>query len=287
MAERTLLLDGDVLAFRVASAVQKTEEDGFGWVRPFANIIEGEAALDNLILGLTADLKATHIRVVITDPEANWRYEVLPSYKHDRNRTAVMRPLLLGRLKDYLRAKYGAFHWAGMEADDVLGILATEPQSYPGDRVVVGKDKDFKTIPGLHHVLGNRTPSGVPIVDTITVQAADRFHAIQTLSGDRVDGYEGCPGLGPERAARLVDSPMVLRPEKGVITRGKNKGQSITKWSSEETTDLWLCVVSHYQKAGLTEADALVQARVARILRHEDYNRATQELRLWTPDLWR
>lgn len=286
-SERTLLVDGDVIAFRCASAVQKTEEDGFGYVRPFANIVEGQAALDNMLLGLMDGLKATHVRIVLTDPETNWRHNVMPTYKDIRDRSAVVRPLLLGRLKEYLRVRYGAFHWAAMEADDVLGILATEPQTYPGDRIVVGKDKDFKTIPGLHHVLGDRTASGKPVISEVTREEADRFHLTQALAGDKVDGYDGCPGLGMERAARLVAEPVVLRPEKGVITRGPRKGESVTKWVSEPTADLWLMIVTHYQKAGLTEADALANARVARILRHEDYNRDTEELRLWTPSLLR
>ncbi len=45
----------------------------------------------------------------------------------------------------------------------------------------------------------------------------------------------------------------------------------------------WDTVVNAYEKAGLTEEDALVQARVARILRASDYDQSTQEPILWTP----
>jgi 5'-3' exonuclease len=279
--ETTLLIDGDVIAFVAAAAVQKHEEDPFGYVRPFASVVEGECAVDNILLGLIAGLGATHIRVVLSDPESNWRHEIDPTYK--TNRTDSVRPLLLGRLKDHLRSTYGAFHWAGLEADDTLGILATEPAPYEGKRIVVGKDKDFKSIPGLHHRYGDRDHRGKFKVVEVTRPEADRFHMIQALSGDRTDGYYGCPGIGMERAERIIDEPVILTPARGVITRGKNKGQETTKWVSEPTTDLWECIVSHYRKAGLSEKEALITARLARILRAEDYDREKERIILWTP----
>lgn len=281
-SETTLLIDGDVIAYRAAAAVQKNEEDGFGYIRPFANITEGTAAVEQMILNLMAGLDASHIKVVLSDPEVNWRLQLAPSYKS--NRADVARPLLLGHLKSYLRATFGAFHWPTLEADDVLGILATGPISWEGRTVVVGKDKDFKTIPGLHHTLGDVDSFGKPIVKEISLEAADRWHLVQTLAGDRVDGYEGCPGLGVERAQRVIDSPIVLTPERGVITRGPNKGSETIKWVSETTTDYWAAVVSQYLKAGKTEADALLNARLAHILRHDDYDRQADRITLWTPD---
>jgi 5'-3' exonuclease len=279
--ETTLLLDGDVLAFKVAAGVQKIEEDDFGYIRPFANVVEGMASLDNLILKLTAELDATHIRVVLSDAEANWRKEIYPDYKSERGDKT--RPLLLARLKDYLRTNYGAVTWPSLEADDVLGIWATEPQPYPGRRIVVGQDKDFKCIPGLHFTLGDYGPAG-PVLREVTPQSAMFFHLQQTLAGDRIDGYPGCPGIGMERASQILSEPKLLVPQKGVVTRGERKGQSTTKWMGEPTTDLWACVVSNYRKAGLKEEDALRTARLARILLHEDYDRENERIILWTPD---
>lgn len=280
--DTTLLMDGDVFTYMVASAVQKVEEDGFGYLRPFANIAEGEAALDNMILKLCDSLKATHLRMVLSDPESNWRMEIAPDYK--ANRTDLARPLLLARLKEYLRVVYGAFHWAGLEADDTLGILATEEVGYAGRRIVVGRDKDFLSIPGLHHTIGDVDASGSPIVREVTRAAADRFHMVQALAGDRIDGYAGCPGIGMTRAERIIDDPKLLVPQKGIVTRGPRKGEETTKWVGEPTADIWQCVVSHYRKEGLTEEDAIRTARLARILRAEDYDQDKGRIILWTPD---
>lgn len=278
----TLLIDGDALAFTAASAAQHTVEDEFGFVTPFARRAEGEAIVDNMVIGLEQAFKATHVRIALTDPKDNWRRSIWPRYK--ANRADGMRPLLLDRLKDYLRQRYAAFHWDGLEADDVLGILSTAPQEYGGKRILVGNDKDYKTVPGFYHRLRDWDAKGNPVVSEITPWEAQRFHLFQTLAGDAVDGYPGCPGLGKARVPALLDNPVLLRPTEGVITRGKNKGNSVTTWRAEPTRDLWAMIVSHFRKAGQTEEDALTMARLAYILHHEDYNRETQEIRLWTPD---
>ncbi len=81
----------------------------------------------------------------------------------------------------------------------------------------------------------------------------------QTLTGDSTDGYKGCPKVGPVAAARLLE-PLMGEP-----------------------AGMWIAVLLSFKKAGLTEADALVQARVARILRHTDYDFTNKLPILWTP----
>jgi DNA polymerase-1 len=53
---------------------------------------------------------------------------------------------------------------------------------------------------------------------------------------------------------------------------------------SEPTDDLWLVVTSNYAKAGKTADDALLMARLARILRNEDYDKENERIILWTPE---
>lgn len=285
--EITLLIDGDTIAFTAAAAAQKVAEDDFGYFQPFAYRPEGEAIVDNLLTGLEMLFNETHYRIALSDPERNWRKDIFPDYK--ANRKDVARPLLLGVLKQYLRDKYGAFHYDGLEADDVLGILNTEEQEYPGERILVGKDKDFLTIPCKYHRIGDWTPSKKPIVRETTENQARLALIKQTLMGDAIDGYAGCPGIGKERAERLLADPVLLRPEPGSITRGVNKGKPTIKWVAEPTGDLWGMVVSHYAKAykgDFEEArkQALLTARLAHILQADDYNKRTGEITLWTPD---
>ncbi|WP_298951526.1 hypothetical protein [uncultured Methylobacterium sp.] len=295
-----LLIDGDVVAFSSAAAVQQVVIGDDGWATPMANTAVGEAVVENALWSLKEGLGADSFEVVLSDPAENWRKSVDATYK--TNRTGE-RPLLLTYLKDYLRAKHGAYHWPGLEADDVLSVKMTSPACFclkanlvceGGDmcerlayaRVIcVGRDKDFKSIPGLHHTWKDLDGRGKPIVREVTQWEADRWHLIQTLAGDAVDGFKGCPGLGMKRAAEIIDSPHRLTPSEGVITRGKNKGEKVTKWVAEPTTDYWAAVVSQYRKVGLGEPEALVSARLARLLRHGEYDPETEELTLWTPEM--
>jgi DNA polymerase-1 len=107
---------------------------------------------------------------------------------------------------------------------------------------------------------------------------------VQSLAGDRVDGYAGCPGIGMERSKRILSDPKELVPEHGVVTRGARKGQATTKWVSKPTDSMWRCIVTHYEKAGRDEAEALLNARLARILRAGEYDRETGAVKLWVPN---
>src|SRR5690606_15306825 len=91
----------------------------------------------------------------------------------------------------------------------------------------------------------------------VSEEEADRYFYMQVLTGDPTDGYSGCPGIGPKRAERLLD---------GVGLE-----------------DMWSVIVETYEAKGLTEEDALQQARVARILRKNDYDFKNKSPMLWAP----
>lgn len=276
-----LLIDGDVIAFTAASAAQHTITYQSGIVMPFAHKAEGEAIVDNMMIGLRTLLNSRKEQVLLSDPKENWRHDIWPSYKD--NRKEAMKPLLLSHLKDYLREKYKAVHWATLEADDALGILSTsDGEGYK--RIIVGKDKDFRTVPGLYHKLKDLDARGFPVISEITPWEAARFHMFQTLKGDMTDGYPGCPGLGDKRSHELVDNPVLVVNKPRPITRGPRKGELADRWESEPTNDYWAMIVSQYIKAGQGEAEALTTARLANILHADQYDRDTGAITLWTPD---
>jgi DNA polymerase-1 len=124
--------------------------------------------------------------------------------------------------------------------------------------VVISIDKDLLQIPGWNYNPGVRGKGGR--LTEITAKEADRYHLYQTLVGDDTDGYVGCPGVGTKKATKLLDDCAHL--------------SAATQWE-------W--VVEAYRKRGLDEEAALVQARVARILRAEDWDPIKKEHRLWTP----
>ena len=142
-----------------------------------------------------------------------------------------------------LRINYEVIVMKTLEADDAMGIYAT---AHPGN-TIVSPDKDMRQIPGKLYNLTDTT--------YITPEEGARWHLIQTLAGDQTDGYSGVPGIGVKRAETLFNK----------------EGYS------------WSTIVKAFEDKGLTENDALLNARLARILTLDDYDTERQEPILWTP----
>jgi DNA polymerase-1 len=273
----TLLIDGDVVAYKIAASIERPTDWGDGLWTLHSDADEGIALLEDHLLDIRKKLGGKDHVVALTDQEANWRLSVWSDYK--ANRKGTRRPLCLGAMRKHLLENHRCYLRPRLEGDDVLGILATHPSLIPGPKVLVSVDKDFFTVPG-HFFRG--AGSSQEVVE-VTPEAADRYHMLQTLTGDATDGYPGCPGVGPVAAEKALDDMTRLIPYQHVLSRGPRKGEEETRFREEPAESVWEVVVSRYEAAELTEADALIQARVARILRHTDYDFANKRVRLWSP----
>jgi len=251
----TLLIDADTLVMQIGTAVQRTIK----WPDEiFSMYADGNEAWNQIQISIEDLRKAVHLDGWTEDPEIilafsdptrkYFRHSLLPSYKGNRkNREG---PMLLGYLKDRMKESYITYVLPKLEADDILGILGTNKDLVPDTAILVSVDKDLKTIPGFHYNPAKPDQG----VYKISQSEADTNHMYQTLVGDSADGYSGCPGVGPVRAKRLLD---------------KNLG--------------WKGVFTSFKLAGVAKQDALIQARVARILRSNDYNLSNKEIKLWNP----
>ncbi|MCG7628381.1 hypothetical protein MHM88_11235 [Epibacterium sp. MM17-32] len=284
MANRTLLIDADVLAYQAASALETAIEwePGFWtWHVEFDAVWQ---RVDTMVEDIKEKLDADKVVLCLTDPKANFRLDVLPTYKTHRKTTK--KPLILFHLKEWLIENRDAVMRPGLEGDDVMGILATRGS---GEKIIVSIDKDMKTIP-CNYVRTKAVvdADGAELVGAfdilkISEEEADEFHMLQTLMGDVTDGYGGCPGIGATIAEKIVKDRLKKVPYQHELKRGPRKGETETRYKEVECDDLWEAVVSHYAAAGLGEEEALRQARVARILRSSDYDFKNKEVILWTP----
>lgn len=285
---RTLLIDGDIFIFKSCLLAESVVQwDTWTWGK-WGNLSEAAADFDSQVSRLLEELSADQIVVALTDGN-NWRKSVLPTYKH--NRVTTEKPVLYGALRQYVAETYQTYIRPGLEGDDVLGILSTNPKLFPGEKIIVSCDKDMQTIPGL---LVNDMKAREAIEDgegfdysdfvyEVTTEEADHYHLLQTLTGDATDGYAGCPGYGPVTAKKLLGGGQVLEPVEKVLASGPRKGETEVRWLPGRVGTPWEIVVSAYASAGLGEEEALVQAQVARICRYEDYNYKTREVKLWQP----
>lgn len=250
---RTLLIDADPYAYKYANRNQTSvdwDEDGDCAISTDVETAKAELKedLDTLVKTLEAD----DIIVCLTDYErVNFRKAIFPGYKSKRGE----KPKLLPELREFLGANWKSYIRPTLEADDVLGILATHKTLVRGEKVIVSIDKDMKTVPGLLY-----NPDKAPLGGAMLIRPMDafRYFMAQVITGDVTDNYPGCPKAGPVAARKVLD--------------GLN-----------DTFLMWEAVVSVYESKGLTEEDALVQARCARILQACDYDFRTKRPILWTP----
>lgn len=231
-------------------------------------------------------LKADEVLVCLSDDFSSFRKDrVDPTYKAVRDN--VDRPVHLYDIKDHLADTYDFVRWTALEADDVMGIIATDP-TRTDERIIVSADKDLMGIPGkLHQPAVYNTQNGSLIRPArtldISVEEADRFHLYQTIVGDSTDGYPGLPGAGPKAAEEVLDGGIQWVQQDRTFKAGPRKGQTIQEWVKTEGDYIpaWLRVVQLYAKFGLTETDAIKQARLARILRYDEWDGRSP--RLWSP----
>jgi 5'-3' exonuclease len=249
--KRTVLIDGDEFVFRATAALeQEIRWDENNHVLQ-ANEEEAWHNFNGMVRRICERFDVGQKDATLcfsTTP--NFRLQVDPTYK--MHRAGARKPMCYAAIRQRVEGEYKVMTAPGLEADDVMGILATQPSQR--QKIIVSQDKDMKTIPA--HVWDGKD------LTVIAEAEADYRHMYQTLIGDTSDGYKGCPGVGPVKAEKILGGT-----ENGIPWIG----------------NLWTNVVKAYEKAGLTEADALTQARLARILRWDDWDKEKKEPILWTP----
>ena len=238
-----ILIDGDLLVWTEAAAIEYVvhwDNDIHTITCDFAEL---KQRIDVKVIGLVEKFSAKKYTLAFSDPKSNFRNDVFPDYKAKRK--MVRKPLSYKDAVLYCHEVWGAGTWPNLEADDVLGILATtDPEA-----VVISRDKDTRTVPCRWY-----NPSVSGEINVVSTEEADTFHLHQTLTGDRTDNYSGIPGVGPRSADKILAK-----------------------------LPTWEAVVDAYHAADMSEEEALVNARCARICRQGDYDFKTGKVRLWSP----
>lgn len=248
------LLDGDIVAFRAASTgATEVDWDGDGNSTSYVSTDEAISTAFRIAEEWRKGARCDQAILCLSDrsiPKSSFRYLYHPLYK--RHRTSS-KPEAYEDVIKALRDEYRTIIIPRLEADDVLGIWATNGKL--ANPVAVSTDKDMLTIPGR---VFNPMKMKKPV--KIGKHQAMLQWMKQTLIGDTVDGYKGCPGIGEAKATKLLE-----------------EGDT----SSLESA--WGIVLDAFKSKKKTLEDAVAEARCARILQTEDYNEATGEIRIWHP----
>lgn len=217
---------------------------------------EALAGVERAIDRLTTRFETDDVLLCLSEGR-NFRYDVDATYK--ANRKATRKPACYAEVVKRACETWPHFSHPGLEADDVLGIFASRD---PKGTILCSEDKDMKTIPCTLWQQGK--------LQQIDRTQADWWFFYQVLVGDTADGYPGLPAVGPKKAEAILS---------GALKDLKGRQKEV----AYQTARLWFAVKAAYEAKGFTEADAIKQARLARILRDEDWCRDTKTVKLWTP----
>ena len=245
---KKVYIDGDMLLYRAAFAAEKEikwEDDIFTVHADFSDLKDAYIMVaDYISESLDAyEENGDEITMVFSD-RYTFRHELNLLYKaHRRDKRS---PLGINDLREWVCDEWKSIRVDRLEADDVLGIIGSAD---PHGSIIVSGDKDFATVPCTwYNFLKDETRR-------ITKEEADFQHLVPTLAGDATDGYFGVPRVGLKTAEKILNA----------------EGAE------------WQTVVNAYEKAFMDEEDALLNARMAFILRDGYYNKKTKEITLWTP----
>lgn len=233
---KRLYIDADVLLYRAAFASQNV--DPLTGSRPDAREL-----FDDYLQNILTDTGLFDYSCCLSSRN-NFRKDIFPDYK--ANRKSKPKPEGLSDLRSWVLVHRRGWTVDGLEADDLLGIVATSDRDA---NVITSLDKDMRTLPDVRWW---NFHSGE--WEHQTREEAQHFFLVQVLAGDPTDGYKGIPGIGPKKAEKILASG-----------------------------DSWSTVVNAYQDKGLTEADALLSARMAHILTCDNFDLDDHYLTQWEP----
>ena len=246
--DRIAVIDADIILYKACRVAEEEVNWGNDQYVLWSNLNLVKTIIDDQVDLIVEQMEADRSILCFSDKN-NYMKEINPEYK--ANRRGGRKPLCFIPALQYCKDTFPFRLLPNLEADDVIGIIATCKSGEPDEYVIVSEDKDLLTVPGLHWDLNLKK------IFQIDEEEADFNFFKQALMGDVVDNYKGCPRVG------RVSAENILRDAEG---KGEN---------------LWQTVVNQYLKAGLTEDDAIMNARMARILRATEYNRANGKAKLW------
>lgn len=235
MSNHLLLLDSASLYFRAFFGVKEsmTAPDGtpVNAVRGFLDMVATlvrRRRPDRLVACWDEDWRPA------------FRVAAIPSYKAHRlvhpgstqeqtpDALVPQVPVIADVLAAFGIARVG---WAGLEADDVIGTLATRAVAgAPGDVDVVTGDRDlFQLVDDAAGVRVLYTGRGMRNLETVDerflldkygVADGRAYAAFAVLRGDPSDGLPGVPGIGEKTASALIARYGTLEALRAAVAAG-------------------------------------------------------------------
>lgn len=176
------LVDGDIIRYSAGFAAEG---------EPVENCLH---TVKKMLLSIKEDTNTNEVRVFLTG-KGNFRVDLATIKPYKGNRKD-RKPEHFDAITEYLLKYWGAEVIDGMEADDALAI---EHLKEPDASIICTIDKDLYQVPGFHY---NWRKGEKYLIEE---EDANYNLYMQILTGDSVDNIPGCKGIGPKKAAKILD----------------------------------------------------------------------------------
>ena len=208
MSERLFLLDAMALIYRAHFAFMKNPirtSDGLN-----TSALYGFA---NTLLDIIHNQKPTHLAVAFDNAAPTARHEMFPDYKAQREEMPEDIATAIPNVKRLLKAmNVPMLEKDGLEADDIIGILATQADQRGLETFMVTPDKDFGQLVTEHVKIYKPGRAGADteilgvkeICERWGIERPAQVIDILALMGDAVDNIPGVKGFGEKTATALI-----------------------------------------------------------------------------------
>ena len=199
--KRLILVDGSSFLFRAYHAIPPlTSPKGVP-----TNAIHG---VTNMLRKLINDYHSDYITVVFDAPGGTFRNELYAEYKAHRPPMPDDLRVQIEPLHQIIRAMgLPLIIESGIEADDVMGVLAKQAERQGYEIIISTGDKDMAQMVNEHIILENtmsNTRMDIQgVIDKFGVKP-DQIIDYLALVGDTVDNIPGVPNCGPKTAAKWL-----------------------------------------------------------------------------------
>ena len=152
----------------------------------------------------------THMAVILDKSSHSFRNEMYDQYKAHRPPPPEDLVPQFPMIRDATRAfSLPCIEEEGFEADDIIASYAKAALAEGWQVTIVSSDKDLMQLiePGsldLYDTMNNRRLSVEHVHEKFGV-GPDKLGEVLALMGDSVDNVPGVPGIGPKRAAELIN----------------------------------------------------------------------------------
>ncbi|MCC6599006.1 MAG: DNA polymerase I [Alphaproteobacteria bacterium] len=163
----------------------------------------------NMLLKLLKDYDAPYMAVIFDAARANFRNEIYPAYKANRDETPEDLIPQFPLIREATAAfDIPAIQLEGYEADDLIAAYTLLAREQGKTVTIVSSDKDLMQLVGdgvrILDPMKNIFCGPAEVLEKFGVEPS-RVVDVQALAGDSTDNVPGVPGIGIKTAAELIN----------------------------------------------------------------------------------